>query len=104
MYLGESYRSRCAPRFFYCPKLTLKLTVSVITPTMIILSSEEKGCVYSIDTEGTLFYTPMYINGTINLGDWIEVESVDELDDESVNEVHEKLIAMSKAIGEYFQK
>tara|TARA_B100002019_G_scaffold61084_1_gene52334 strand:+ start:395 stop:655 length:261 start_codon:yes stop_codon:yes gene_type:complete len=81
---------------FLRPKLTLN--------TMIILSSEEKGCVYSIDSEGTLFYTPMYINGTINLGDWIEVESVDELDDESVNEVHDKLIAMSKAIGEYFQK
>ena len=82
---------------FFTPQLTLK--------TMIILSSEENlRCVYSIDSEGTLFYTPMYINGTINLGDWIEVESVDELDDESINEVHDKLIAMSKAIGEYFQK
>ena len=81
---------------FLRPKLTLS--------PMIILASEEKGCVYSIDSEGTLFYTPMYINGTINLGDWVEVESVDELDDESVNEVHDKLIAMSKAIGEYFQK
>ena len=94
--ISVSLTDRDALRDFFTPKLTLKL--------MIILSSEEKGCVYSIDSEGTLFYTPMYINGTINLGDWIEVESVDELDDESVNEVHDKLIAMSKAIGEYFQK
>ena len=94
--ISVSLTDRDALRDFFTPKLTLS--------PMIILSSEEKGCVYSIDSEGTLFYTPMYINGTINLGDWVEVESVDELDDESVNEVHDKLIAMSKAIGEYFQK
>ena len=81
-----SLTDRDALRDFLRPKLTLKI--------MVILASEEKGCVYSIDSEGTLFYTPMYINGTINLGDWIEVESVDELDDESVNEVHDKLIAI----------
>ena len=91
-----SLTDRDALRDFFTPQIN--------TNPMVILASEEKGCVYSIDSEGTLFYTPMYINGTINLGDWIEVESVDELDDESVNEVHDKLIAMSKAIGEYFQK
>ena len=94
--ISVSLTDRDALRDFFTPQIN--------TLRMIILSSEEKGCVYSIDSEGTLFYTPMYINGTINLGDWIEVESVDELDDESVNEVHEKLIAMSKAIGEYFQR
>ena len=70
---------------------------------MIVLTSENQGCAYSICSEGALYYTPMYKDGSINLEDWIEVESVDELDDESVNEVHEQLIAMSKAIGEYFQ-
>jgi len=66
---------------------------------MIILSSEEKGCAYSICSEGALYYTPMYKDGSINLEDWIEVESVDELDDEEVNEIHEKLISMMKAVG-----
>lgn len=70
---------------------------------MIILSSEEKGCAYSICSEGALYYTPMYKDGSINLEDWIEVESVDELDDEEVNEIHEKLISMMKAVGWYFQ-
>ena len=71
---------------------------------MIILTSDNQGCAYSIDSEGTLYYTPMYIGGGIETQDWIEVEPVDELDEEDVNVIHEKLIAMSKAIGEYFQK
>ena len=71
---------------------------------MIILTSDKQGCAYSIDSEGTLYYTPMYIGGCIETQDWIEVEPVDELDEEDVNVIHEKLIAMNKAIGEYYQK
>ena len=71
---------------------------------MIILTSDNQGCAYSIDSEGTLYYTPMYIGGGIETQDWIEVEPVDELDEEDVNVIHEKLIAMNKAIGEYYQK
>ena len=71
---------------------------------MIILTSDNQGCAYSIDNEGTLYYTPMYIGGGIETQDWIEVEPVDELDEEDVNVIHEKLIAMNKAIGEYYQK
>ena len=71
---------------------------------MIILTSDNKGCAYSIDSEGTLYYTPMYIGGGIETQDWVEVEPVDELDEEDVNVIHEKLIAMNKAIGEYYQK
>ena len=71
---------------------------------MIILTSDKQGCAYSIDSEGTLYYTPMYIGGGIETQDWIEVEPVDGLDEEDVNVIHEKLIAMNKAIGEYYQK
>ena len=71
---------------------------------MIILTSDKQGCAYSIDSEGTLYYTPMYIGGGIETQDWVEVEPVDELDEEDVNVIHEKLIAMNKAIGEYYQK
>ena len=38
----------------------------------------------------------MYIGGGIETQDWIEVEPVDELDEEDVNVIHEKLIAMNK--------
>jgi len=70
---------------------------------MIIYQELSKGCAYSIDSEGTLFYTPMYQDGSINLEDWIEVEPVDELDEEDINIVHRKLIKMSMSIGEYFK-
>ena len=72
---------------------------------MIVLTLEEKGCAYSIDSEGTLFYTPMSDSGAIRLDDWVDVDfhSIDEDDVTEAQEAQEKLIAMSKAIGEYFQ-
>ena len=41
---------------------------------MIVLTAENQGCAYSIDSEGTLFYTPKYQDGSINLEDWCEVD------------------------------
>lgn len=72
---------------------------------MIVLTLEEKSCAYSIDSEGTLFYTPMSDSGAIRLDDWVDVDfhSIDEDDVAEAQEAQEKLIAMSKAIGEYFQ-
>ena len=72
---------------------------------MIVLTLDEKGCAYSIDSEGTLFYTPMSESGAIRLDDWVDVDfhSIDEDDVAEAQEAQEKLIAMSKAIGEYFQ-
>ena len=76
---------------------------------MIILTSDNQGCAYSIDSEGTLYYTPMYVTGGIETEDWSEVDLMSLLgEDENlrleVDQIHEQLIAMSKAIGEYFQK
>ena len=76
---------------------------------MIIYQSEDQGCAYSICSEGALYYTPMYKDGTINIEDWSEVDLMSLLgEDENlrleVDQIHEQLIAMSKAIGEYFQK
>ena len=72
---------------------------SLKTMTMII--SEEMGCAYSIDSEGTLFYSPLFIDGSVRTGYWTEVEEI-ECDEQ--RDAHEKLIKMSKAIGEYFQQ
>ena len=76
---------------------------------MIVLTSENQGCAYSICSEGALYYTPMYKDGSINVEDWSEVDLMSLLgEDENlrleVDQIHEQLIAMSKAIGEYFQK
>ena len=70
---------------------------------MIMLQIDGHGCVYSIDSEGTLYMTPISESNSIRLDDWVEVESVDELDDEVINEIHEQLITLEKANGTYFQ-
>lgn len=76
---------------------------------MIILTSDNQGCAYSIDSEGTLYYTPMYVTGGIETEDWSEVDLMSLMgEDENlrleVDQIHEQLIAMSKAIGEYYQQ
>ena len=76
---------------------------------MNISICEELGCAYSIDSEGTLYYTPLFKDGTVKLDDWTEVDHLSLLGEDKnvylmVDKVHEKLIAMSKAIGEYYQQ
>ena len=75
---------------------------------MIILTADNQGCAYSVDSEGTLYYTPQYQDGSINLEDWCEVDLMHLLgEDENLrletDNIHNQLIGLSKAIGEYFQ-
>ena len=72
---------------------------------MIIYQAEDQGCAYSIDSEGTLFYTPVSESGAIRLDDWVDVDfnSIDEEYIQEAKDAHEKLISMMKAIGEYFK-
>ena len=75
---------------------------------LIILTSEQNGCAYTIDSEGTLFYTPMYEDNKIDSMDWIEVDYMALLGEEKeisdeINKVHEQLITLNKAIGWYYQ-
>ena len=75
----------------------------------IILTSEDHGCVYSIDSEGTLFYSPMYKDGKVNVEDWIEVDHLAMLGEEKevqdvINTMHEQLITLNKALGWYYTK
>ena len=76
---------------------------------MIILTSDKQGCAYSIDSEGALYYTPMYVGGGIETQDWSEVDLMSLMGEDDnirleVDEIHEQLIAMSKAIGEYYRR
>ena len=75
---------------------------------MIILSEDSLGCAYSIDSEGTLFFTPQYTDSTINIHDWIEVDHLSLLGEDDnvrsiIDTIHEQLITLSKSIGEYYQ-
>jgi len=71
---------------------------------MITYQPENSKHVYSIDTEGTLYFTPVSESNAIRLDDWVEIEPVDEFDDNSIREIQDALIAMNKAIGVYFQQ
>lgn len=76
---------------------------------MILYTDENLGCVYSIDSEGTLFYTPQYQDGKIDIEDWVEVDFMQLMADEEdirseIDEIHQKLIAISKLVGEYYKK
>jgi hypothetical protein len=80
----------------------------MINTDTIILTSEQHGCAYSIDSEGTLFYTPMLQGGGIETEDWIEVDYLAMLGEEKevqdvINTVHEQLITLNKALGWYYQ-
>ena len=75
----------------------------------IILTSEEHGCAYSIDSEGTLFYTPMFTGGGIETEDWSEVEmnEIEAMGEDITREIvniEQQLITLMKAIGWYYQK
>ena len=69
--------------------------------TMTMIICEEMGCAYSIDSEGTLFYSPLFKDGSVRTGYWTEVEEI-EYDEQ--RDAQDKLIKMSKALGEYFQQ
>ena len=71
---------------------------------MIIYTTDDNKGAYSIDDEGTLYYTPVSESGAIRLDDWVEVDLYllnEELNQE-VREIQDKLIAMNKINGTYF--
>jgi len=71
---------------------------------MIIYITEDNKSAYSIDDEGTLYYTPVSKSGAIRLDDWVDVDfySIDEdLISEAIK-AQEKLITLNKANGTYY--
>jgi hypothetical protein len=73
---------------------------------MILYIPEGHGCAYSIDAEGEMFYTPILEGGTLYME---ETDVVDREDlpggcyEPELDEIHEQLIAMNKAVGFYYQ-
>jgi hypothetical protein len=62
---------------------------------MILLTKENHGCVYTIDTDThELFYAPIYANNTVNLSEFAPVD-LDNVDDEyDVLAIQKELISL----------
>jgi len=71
---------------------------------LIIIVSEKLGNAYSIDSEGTLYSTPLYLDGKVNTTDWDIADYYDIENNEDVKVIHEDLILTYKALGWYYQE
>ena len=71
----------------------------------VYLSVEEHGCMYTVCTEGELFYAPMYRDGTVNLEefDMVEYDLYVSKHDE-MYQIQSTLIDMMTSAGLYFKK
>ena len=75
--------------------------------TGVFLTVENHGCVYTICTEGELFYSPILSNGSVNFNEFDVFYFDDEMSDEErdeMEEIHSALVDMMKRAGLYFQQ
>jgi len=74
--------------------------------TGVFLTVENHGCVYTICTEGELFYAPILANGSVNFNEfdvfYFDEDMTDE-EREEMEEIQGALIDMMKRAGLYFQ-
>jgi hypothetical protein len=72
--------------------------------TGAFLTVENHGCVYTVCTEGELYYAPIYQNGSVNMNEFDIVDFYEtDADQEELKEIQNALIDMTKNIGLYFQ-
>ena len=75
--------------------------------TGVFLTVENHGCVYTICTEGELFYAPILENGSVNFNEFDIFYFEEDMTEEEHNEMEEiqsALIDMMKRTGLYFQQ
>ena len=72
----------------------------------VYLAAEEHGCMYTVCTEGELFYAPMYRDGTVNLEefDFVDMDTMDEKTAKKCEEIQSTLIEMMQCAGLYFRQ
>jgi hypothetical protein len=71
----------------------------------VMLTVENHGCVYTVCTEGELFYAPMYRDGSVNLEEFDMVDFWEsDADVEELEEIQSTLIDMMKRAGLYFRQ
>ena len=71
----------------------------------VFLTVENHGCVYTICTEGELFYSPIMSDGSVNFNefDWVDFD-VAEADYDELESIQGALIDMMQRAGLYFQQ
>ena len=75
--------------------------------TGVFLTVENHGCVYTICTEGELFYAPILANGSVNFNEFDIVDFYEARDcdmEDELNEIQSALVDMTKRVGLYFQQ
>ena len=70
----------------------------------VYLTVEEHGCVYTVCTEGELFWAPIYHDNTVNLEEFDFVDFWNsEYDAEELEKIQSTLIDMMQTAGLYFK-
>ena len=75
----------------------------------VFLTVEKHGCVYTVCTEGELFYAPIYQDGTVNLEEFDFVDFMALMGDEvgmqeEMEQIQSALIDMMQRAGLYFKQ
>ena len=73
--------------------------------TGVFLTVENHGCVYTICTEGELFYAPILANGSVNFNEFDIVDFWEsDADPEELESIQGALIDMMQRAGLYFRQ
>ena len=105
----EEYTGNYTPLmcWFHISFIKLPSFPTMTNFTGVFLTVENHGCVYTICTEGELFYAPILANGSVNFNEF----DVFYFEEEMTNEEHEEmesiqgaLIDMMQRAGLYFQQ
>lgn len=71
----------------------------------VYLTVAEHGCMYTVCTEGELFYAPMYKDGTVNLEEFDFVDfDLSEVDSDYLEDIQDTLCDMMQRAGLYFRQ
>jgi len=75
----------------------------------VYLTVEKHGCMYTVCTEGELFYAPIYQDGTVNIEEFDFVDFMSLMGDEvemkeELEEIQSTLIDMMTRAGLYFRQ
>ena len=88
------------------PQTLIFNDMSEVSFSGVYLTVEKHGCVYTVVTEGELFYAPIYQDGSVNLEEFDFVDWYDAVDYEvenELNEIQSALVNMMRQVGLYFQ-
>jgi len=89
---------------FQHSKETAVRTMSSAQFSGVFLTVQNHSCVYTVCTEGELFYAPMYKDGTVNMEEFDMVDFWEsDADAEELEEIQSALIDMMQRAGLYFR-